>query len=181
MRGSSQLNKFYLRGRTIADASAELLSNWHKDASSTAAINNIISLQYTTEDNDGTVSDHNRSLVWNYTINYSAVFNDGTANGFGAVAGEVKGSVLSYRNSNGTRTTTKLGSESYPEKRYTGVDYSSTDPISVTIENAGENANVQRLAITANGRNGHNGLWSVIVDINQVFMPSGVNFGNSDT
>jgi hypothetical protein len=181
MRGSSQLNKFYLRGRTLADGTSELLSNWHKDTSATAAINNTISLQYTTEDNGESVTDHNRSLVWNYTINYSAIFNNGTANGFGAVAGEVKGAVLSYRNSDGSRTTTKLGSESHPQKRYTGVDYSATDPITVTIQNAGDNANVQRLAIIANGRPSYNGLWSVTVDINQVFMPSGVNFGNSDT
>lgn len=183
MRGSSQLNTFYLRGRTISDLTgpSELLANWHKDTSTTAAINNTISLQYTTEDNSGSVTDHNRSFVWNYTINYSAIFNNGTTNGFGAVAGEVKGAILSYRNSDGTRTTTKLGSDSHSQKRYTGVDYSSTDPIDVVIKNAGNDANVQRLAIMANGRPSYNGLWSVTVDINQVFMPSGVNFGNSDT
>ena len=181
MKGSTQLSNFYLRGRTLADVTSELTADWHKDANTTANLNNTISLQYTSEDDSQSADDHNRSFVWNYTINYSAMFNDGTTNGFGAVAGEVKGAVLSYRNSDGTRTTTKLGSESTPEKRYTGVDYSSTDPITVVIENAGSDANVQRLAIKANGRPSYNGMWSVVVDVNQVHMPSGINFANTDT
>mgnify|MGYP003108911674 CR=1 FL=1 len=181
MRGSSQLSNFYLRGRTLADVTSELTADWHKDANTTANLNNTISLQYTSEDDSQSADDHDRSFVWNYTINYSALFNDGTANGFGSVAGEVKGAILSYRNSDGSRTTTKMGSESNPEKRYTGVDYSSTDPITVTIENAGSDANVQRLAIKANGRPSYNGMWSVVVDVNQVHMPSGINFANSDT
>ena len=181
MKGSTQLSNFYLRGRTLADVTSELTADWHKDANTTANLNNTISLQYTSEDDSQSADDHNRSFVWNYTINYSAIFNDGTTNGFGAVAGEVKGAVMSYRNSDGTRTTTKLGAESTPQKRYTGVDYSSTDPITVTIENAGADANVQRLAIKANGRPSYNGMWSVVVDVNQVHMPSGINFANTDT
>jgi hypothetical protein len=124
--------------------------------------------------------DHNRTFVWNYTVNYSAVFSNNTANGYGAVAGELKGAILSYRNTNGTRTTVKLGSDTVTEKRYNTVDYSAKAPIGVSVLNDGDNINVQRLGIFASGVSDYNGLWSVMVDINQVFVPSGINFGNSD-
>ena len=179
-KGSSQNSKFYLRGRTLGDVSSELLADWHKNTSSTANINNTISLQYLSDTNPNVPVDHNRTFVWNYTVNYSAVFSDNTVNGYGAVAGELKGAILSYRNTNGTRTTVKLGSDTVTEKRYNTVDYSTKAPIGVSILNDGDNINVQRLGIFASGVSNYNGLWSVMVDINQVFVPSGINFGNSD-
>jgi hypothetical protein len=179
-KGSSQHSKFYLRGRTLGDVSSELLADWHKNTSSTANINNTISLQYLSDANPNLPIDHNRTFVWNYTVNYSAVFSSGTPNGYGAVAGELKGAILSYRNTNGTRTTVKLGSDTVTQKRYNGVDYSTKDPIGVSILNDGNNINVQRLGVFASGISAADGLWSVEVDINQVFVPSGINFGNSD-
>ena len=50
MKGSSQLSRFYLRGRTLNTNTSELTSDWHKDANTVPTINNTISLQYTEED-----------------------------------------------------------------------------------------------------------------------------------
>lgn len=182
--GSSQNSVFYLRGRTGGVVTTELTSNWHKNASSSPDAENTISLQYLDDYDNISPIDHKRTMVWNYTVNYSAIFSDdaGTPT-FGACAGKVEGSLLSYIASDGTRTTIKLGSDSIT-KRYSIADYSSTNPITVDIENTGDNLNTQRLAIKANGTLSTgavalNGMWSVVVDINQVFMPSGINFGDS--
>lgn len=177
-RGSSQLSTFYLRGRTLGDVQSELTADWNKNLATSGNINNTISLQYLSNDSLASPVDHNRTFVWNYIVNYSAVFSNNTVNGYEAVAGEVKGSVLSYRNSNGTRTTTKVGSDTITKRNTSNVDYSILNPISVDIINDGNSINVQRLGIMANGRPSWNALWSVVVDINQVFVPSGINFGN---
>jgi hypothetical protein len=181
-RGSSQLSKFYLRGRTLAAASSELLSDWNKDtaASANISINNTISLQYLSNDLLSNAVDRNRTFVWNYTVNYSAVFSNNSPDGYGAVAGEVKGSILSYTSTNGTRTTTKVGSDTITKRYSNNVDsYSNINPIVVNIinDNDGNSANTHRLAIVANGVTSFDGLWSVVVDINQVFVPSGIAFG----
>ncbi len=189
MKGSSQLSRFYLRGRTLNTNTSELTSDWHKDANTVPTINNTISLQYTEEDDTQSANDHNRSFVWNYTIDYSAIFNNSTANGFGAVAGQLKGAILSYRNTDGTRTNTKLGAEVHTQKQSNVVTYgdisTGTAPIVVTIEDSGADVNAHRLAISAVGAPNtgptYDGMWSVVVDINQVHMPSGINFANSDT
>lgn len=184
LKGSSQLSRFYLRGKTVSDtvAQVELLADYHKNTSPTAAISNTISLQYENDDNTSSATDHNRSMVWNYTINFSAVLNDGTANGFGGVAGELKGAILSYRNSDGTRDNVDLGT-TITERRYSSnmSSYATTDPISVIIQDDSNGSpNVQRLGIFANAKNGWNGIWSVVADVNQVHMPSGINFSNTD-
>ena len=177
--GSSQNSKFFLRGRTGGDIDSELISDWHKNSNTTPNAQNTISLQYTDDYDDQTPVDHKRSMVWNYTVNYSAIFSDdaGPPN-FGAVAGKLEGTVLSYISSDGTRLTTKVGSDSIT-KRYNVVDYSVDAPISVVIKDSGDDLNVKRLAVVANGVAGYNGMWSIVVDINQVHMPSGVVFGNS--
>lgn len=177
--GSSQNSKFYLRGRTGGDVDSELTMDWHKNSNTTPNAENTISLQYTDSYNDASPVDHKRTMVWNYTINYSAVFSDdaGTPT-FGAAGGKVEGTILSYIASDGTRTTTKVGSDSVT-KRYTTVDYSAEDPISVTIKDSGDDLNVKRLAIVANGVSSYNAMWSITAEINQVHMPSGIVFGNS--
>ena len=59
--------------------------------------------------------------------------------------------------------------------------YATTDPISVIIQDDSNGSpNVQRLGIFANAKNGWNGIWSVVADVNQVHMPSGINFSNTD-
>jgi hypothetical protein len=136
-------------------------------------------LQYLDNYDNSNPVDHKRTMVWNYTINYSAVFSDdsGTPT-FGAAGGKVEGTILSYIASDGTRTTTKVGSDTI-SKRYSTVDYSAEDPISVSIKDSGDDLNVKRLAITANGVASYNGMWSIVAEINQVHMPSGIVFGNS--
>lgn len=177
--GSSQNSRFFLRGRTGGDVDSELTSDWHKNSNTTPNAQNTISLQYTDAYDDQSPVDHKRSMVWNYTVNYSAIFSDdaGTPD-FGAVGGKVEGTVLSYIASDGTRTTTKVGSDTIT-KRYNTVDYSVDNPVSVTIKDSGDDLNVKRLAVIANGVPNYNGMWSIVVDINQVFMPSGIVFGNS--
>lgn len=177
--GSSQNSKFYLRGRTGGNVTSELTSNWHKNANTTPNANNTISLQYLENYDNTSPEDHNRTMVWNYTINYSAVFSDdaGTPT-FGAAGGKIEGTALSYIASDGTRTTTKVGSDTVT-KRYSTVDYSSTDPIAVSIIDTGSDLNMKRLGISANGVSSYNGMWSIVAEINQVHMPSGIVFGNS--
>jgi len=177
--GSSQNSKFFLRGRTGGDVKSELTSDWHKNANTTPIATNTISLQYLDNYNSSSPVDHKRTMVWNYTINYSAVFSDdaGTPT-FGAAGGKVEGTVMSYIASDGTRTTTKVGSD-VVTKRYSTVDYSVKDPIVVEIKDSGDDLNVKRLAVSASGVSSYNGMWSITADINQVHMPSGIVFGNS--
>lgn len=177
--GSSQNSKFFLRGRTGGDVKSELTSDWHKNANTTPIATNTISLQYLDNYNSSSPVDHKRTTVWNYTINYSAVFSDdaGTPT-FGAAGGKVEGTVMSYIASDGTRTTTKVGSD-VVTKRYSTVDYSVKDPIVVEIKDSGDDLNVKRLAVSASGVSSYNGMWSITADINQVHMPSGIVFGNS--
>lgn len=185
-KGSSQNSTFYLRGRTGGNVDdIELTSDWHKNANTTANAQNTISLQYLEDYDSETPVDHKRTMTWNYTVNYSAIFSDdaGTPT-FGAVGGKVEGTILSYIASDGTRTTTKVGTDTIT-KRYDTADYSSKNPISVEIEDTGDDLNLKRLAIKANGTQSTpgavalNGMWSVVVEINQVFMPSGITFGDS--
>ena len=177
--GSSQNSKFFLRGRTGGDVKSELTSDWHKNANTTPIATNTISLQYLDDYNSSSPVDHNRTMVWNYTINYSAVFsNDAGTPTFGAAGGKVEGTVMSYIASDGTRTTTKVGSDVIT-KRYSTVDYSVKDPIVVEIKDSGDDLNVKRLAVSASGVSSYNGMWSITADINQVHMPSGIVFGNS--
>jgi len=178
--GSSQNSRFYLRGRTGGEVTSELTSDWHKNANTSPATNNTISLQYLI-DNNGV--DHKRTMVWNYTIDYSAVFSDDATNPtFGAAGGKVEGTVLSYMASDGTRTTTEVGEQTLT-KRFTTVNYpdgsSPKNPISVQIIDDGADLNIKRLAISASGVANFNGFWHVVADINQVHMPSGIVFGNS--
>jgi len=179
-KGSSQVSKFFLRGRTGGAVDSELTADWHKNSNTTPNVENTISLQYLDDYDNQTPIDHKQSFVWNYTIDYSAIFSDdaGTPT-FGGCGGKVEGTILSYIASDGTRTNTKLGSDTII-KRYTTVDYSVQDPIDIIIKDTGADLNVQRLAIVANGVSNYNALWSVNVEINQVFVPSGISFGNSD-
>jgi len=184
-KGSSQNSTFYLRGRTGGVVTSELTADWHKNANTTPDPENTISLQFLESYEDGDTNDHNRTMVWNYTVNYSAVFSDDASTPtFGAAGGKVEGTILSYIASDGTRTTTKLSGETIT-KRYSTADYSSTSPISVEIIDQGADLNQKRLAIKANGAQSTpgsvalNGLWSVVVEINQVHMPSGITFGDS--
>ena len=182
--GSSQLSRFYLRGATDS-SSQELVSNFHKDTNITnngsvevsANADNTISLIH---DYDNNQSDHDKNIVWHFTVNYSAIFSDNNITPtFGAAAGEVKGAVWSYRDpSTSNRETALVGSNSEIHKNYTGVDYSTTDPITVTVDTG----SVTRLKIEANPPAGTPtmGYWSCVVEINQVFMPSGMNFANGD-
>jgi hypothetical protein len=55
----------------------------------------------------------------------------------------------------------------------------ASPPIVVSIKNTDNNANIQRLAIIANGKPGYNSMWSVTASIQQVMMPSGVLFGGN--
>ena len=180
-KGSSQTSKFFLRGRTGGDVDSELTADWHKNSNTSPTVENTISLQYLDDYDNQTPVDHKQSFVWNYTIDYSAIFSDdaGTPT-FGGCGGKVEGTILSYIASDGTRTNTKLGSDSIT-KRYTTVDYTTQDPVEIIIKDTGSDLNVQRLAIFANGRANYNALWSASVEINQVFVPSGISFGNSDT
>lgn len=184
--GSSQNSIFYLRGRTGGNVDdIELTSDWHKNANTTANPQNTISLQYLEDYDSETPVDHKRTMAWNYTVNYSAIFSDDASTPtFGAAGGKIEGTILSYIASDGTRTTTKLGGETIT-KRYDTADYSSKNPITVEIVDTGAALNEKRLAIKANGTQSTpgavalNGMWSVIVEINQVFMPSGIRFGDS--
>ena len=183
--GSSQLSRFYLRGATDSSI-RELVSNFHKDTNITnngsvevsANADNTISLIH---DYDNNQSDHDKNIVWHFTVNYSAIFsNNNTTPTFGAAAGEIKGAVISYVDASDNRVTSLVGSNSEIHKTYSSVDYSSTDPITVTVDTGP----VTRLKIVANPTTISSaatiGYWSCVVDINQVFMPSGMNFANGD-
>lgn len=179
-KGSSQTSKFFLRGRTGGSVDSELTADWHKNSNTTPNVENTISLQYLDDYDNQTPIDHKQSFVWNYTIDYSAIFSDDAgAPTFGGCAGKVEGSILSYIASDGSRTNTKIGSDTLT-KRYTTVDYSVQDPVDVIIKDTGADLNTQRLAIVVNGVSNYNALWSARVEINQVFVPSGISFGNSD-
>lgn len=178
--GSSQTSRFYLRGRTLTDSSTELLADWHKNLGSPSITKlNTISLQHILGQDD-----HQRVFAWNYTINYVGLANDGGA-GFGQVAGELRGSLHSYVDSLGVRQVTKVGEyevfKQYDKNNSTTFDYGTTDPITVGLELTGDDANIQRLSINANGVNAWNLLWSAVVDIHQVHIPeSGIPFGNTN-
>jgi hypothetical protein len=179
--GSSQNSRFFLRGRTGGQVQYELTSDWHKNANTTPIATNTISLQYLDSFDDTNPVDHKRTMVWNYTVNYSAAFSDDAGTpAFGAAGGKVEGTIMSYIASDGTRTTTKLGGETIT-KRSTGADYSATDVVPIIVKpiDDGANLNVQRLGVIASGVAGWNGMWHAVVDINQVHMPSGIVFGNS--
>ena len=68
-------------------------------------------MQYLDNFDDTSPVDHKRTMVWNYTVNYSAVFSDTGTPAFGAAGGKVEGTIMSYIASDGTRTTTKLAGE----------------------------------------------------------------------
>lgn len=179
--GSSQNSRFFLRGRTGGQVQYELTSDWHKNANTTPIATNTISLQYLDSFDDTNPVDHKRTMVWNYTVNYSAVFSDDAGTpAFGAAGGKVEGTIMSYIASDGTRTTTKLAGETVT-KRSTGADYSATDVVPIIVKpiDDSSNLNVQRLGVIASGVPGWNGMWHAVVDINQVHMPSGIVFGNS--
>ena len=184
-KGSSQVSKFYLRGRTAGNVNnVELVSDWHKNANTTPDANNTISLQYlNTYDNSNAV-DHNRTMAWNYKVHYTALFSDDeSAPTFGMVGGTVEGSVISYKASDGTRTNVPVTGSITKRMNTGGPDYTSKDPIQVYVD--ASNPNFQRLRIDANGTNEQtsgdtlNGMFHVEVEINQVHMPSGIVFGNS--
>tara|TARA_B100001564_G_scaffold26996_2_gene20025 strand:+ start:1639 stop:6255 length:4617 start_codon:yes stop_codon:yes gene_type:complete len=187
MKGSSQFSKHYLRTITIGNLAGnvtkEMFADYHKDATTTANANNTISLQYS-QYPDSNNTEHNRSMSWHYTVDYNALFNDGTVNGFASVGGRAEGVILSYRNSDGTR---KISHQPFAQTKQTTTDGAGSafsigaDAITVDYVDSGDDANVKRLRVQAKGVAGWNGAWHAVVDVNQVHMPSGMNFINSDT
>ena len=182
--GSAQNSKFYLRGRTTGGNVSELLSDWHKNVTTTATRNNTISIQYLPE-GAGTSTDHKQSFVWNYTVNFAGVFcNDATdplLRTYEGCAGKLEGSIISYILPDGSRYSSKIGSDTITfRSSSSNVAYSqSVPPIDVMIEKLGDNANIQRLSVQARGKESYNAMWSTTIDIQQVMMPSGVRFGGT--
>ena len=184
-KGSSQISKFYLRGRTTGNTNGvELLCDWHKNSNTTANANNTISLQYLNDYDSSSAVDHNRTMAWNYKAHYTALFSDDQSSPtFGMAGGTVEGSVLSYKASDGTRTNVHTSGSITKRTNTGGPDYSSKDPIQVYPDFS--NPNFQRLKVVANGTDEQtsgdtiNGMFHVEIEINQVHMPSGIVFGNS--
>lgn len=180
--GSSQYSQFYLRGRTLAENNSELFSNWHKNVNTVASANNTISIQYRPE-GVATSTDHRQSFVWNYTVDFAGIFSndasDPTQRTIEGCAGKVEGSLISYMATNGSRLTSKMGSDTITFRNSSSsVSYTNqAPPIQVLIKNTDDAANVQRLAIQAYGKSNFNTIWSVTVSIQQVMMPSGILFG----
>lgn len=187
MQGSSQFSKHYLRTITISDSvgnvSKEMLADYHKDSTTTANANNTISLQYSSYP-DSQNTEHNRSLAWHYTVDFTALCNDGTANGFATIGGKEEGVIISYRAADGTRKTSRTQISYSQGHSYDGggAAFSPVNPIiEVDYISEADDANVQRLRVRAKGTPSWNCAWNAVVDVNQVHMPSGMNFINSDT
>jgi hypothetical protein len=181
--GSSQYSRFYLRGSTGGSNTSELLSDWHKNVTTVPNGNNTISIQYLPQ-GAATSTDHNQSFVWNYTIDFSAIFSDDASlanRTYEGCAGKIEGSLISYILPNGSRYAGKMGSDTVTfRSSSSNVSYTTNvPPIFASIEQAGNNANIQRLAIVARGKENYNAMWSVTAHIQQVMMPSGVQFGGT--
>ena len=181
--GSSQYSQFYLRGRTNGGNLSELLTDWHKNVTTIANRNNSISIQYLPE-GAPTSTDHRQSFVWNYTVDFAGIFSDDAAlanRTYEGCAGKVEGSLISYMLPDGSRYAGKMGTDTITFRNSSSsVSYTNNvPPIVVAIEQLGDNANIQRLSITARGKEGYNAMWSTTVSIQQVMMPSGVPFGGT--
>lgn len=179
--GSNQMSKFYLKGRTIGNTDAELLSDFNKGLSATASDNNAISIQYLYDPGSDPTEDWNGISVWLYKANFCglvAPVNVSTAieetNNFKGVAGTIEGAFLFRRTpSSNERVITPLGAPTVNYYNSSSISWAE-DPIYVTgigIDN------VQRLAVKTRGLPNHNILWNTTVDIQQLNHPSGITLG----
>ena len=179
--GSNQMSKFYLKGRTIGNTDAELLSDFTKALSATASDNNAISIQYLYDPGSDPTEDWNGISVWSYKANFCglvAPVNVSTSieetNDFKGVAGTIQGAFLFRRTpSTNDRVITPLGAPVINYYNSSSISWSE-NPIYVT--GIGTD-NVQRLAVKTRGLSNHNILWNTTVDIQQLNHPSGITLG----
>ena len=192
-KGSAQYSLFYLKGRTDADGTSELLSDWQKTETNVPIRYNTISIQYLQDENAEESVDHKRSFVWNYTVDFAGIFsNESTSlsqRTYEGCAGKIEGSLMSFIQPDGTRYVGKIGSDTITFRASSNLNYPSNPPVEVVLKTTLEDTNKQRLAIVARGRakpegviggtNAYQAMWSATVSIQQVMMPSGVQFGGT--
>lgn len=175
-QGSSQLSRFYLKGRTVNTSSTELLSNFTKDIVSSPDATNTISVQYT---NDyGSQNNEVKNCVWLYEIKYCGLISrkinssETTPLTLEGVAGSLRGAYLIYKDISDVTNMIPLGSGI--NEVFTNQSSANNSWIPVYVTGI-STENVQRLGVMANGLQDRNILWNTTIDIQQINMPSGIN------
>jgi hypothetical protein len=175
------MSKFYLKGRTIGNTDAELLSDFSKDLSATASDNNAISIQYLYDPGSDPTEDWNGISVWLYKANFCGLVAPVNSSNiettdFKGVAGTIEGAFL-FRRTPGSneRVITPLGTPTGQYYNSSSISWSE-NPIYVTGISTD---NVQRLAIKTRGLPNHNILWNTTVDIQQLNHPSGITLAGA--
>lgn len=178
-QGSSQLSRFYLKGRTTDSSTTELVSNFTKDIVSSPNATNTISVQYT---NDyGTQNNEVKNSVWLYDIKYCGLISRKTNSSettpltLEGVAGSLRGAFLIYKNISNITNIIPLGTGI--SEVFTNQTSANNSWVPISISGV-TTQNVQRMAIIANGLQDRNILWNTTIDIQQINMPSGIN-GNA--
>jgi hypothetical protein len=177
--GSSQLSRFYLKGRTAGASNTELVSDFTKNAVSSASSSNTISIQYLYDPaTSNNYPSYNGVSVWMYRAQFCGLVapldgNNVETTTYKGIAGSLQGAFLFYRGSNNTRTITQLGSPTITYYKTSDLVWNE-DPIYVT--GIGTD-NVQRLGIYTRGLSNNNILWNTTVDIQQINHPSGLTIG----
>lgn len=196
--GSSQVVRYYLRGRTRnAVMNSRLVTDWAENLVSAnnedgdELYTNSISLEpfYTRDDTNNTLAMEDCHRVWQYTINASVLVESNTVGSGPKIkthAGNyiIEGAIARTRNPDGSWVFQKLrnadGSDGETVK-YRGLNLSNPSSsnvglagvtISGVIDNT-PNANI--LSLRVGGPSTHNCIWSAIVDIHQLNWPTGVN------
>lgn len=177
--GSSQLSRFYLKGRTAGASNTELVSDFTKNTASSASSSNTISIQYLYDPaTSNNYPLYNGVSVWMYRAQFCGLVapldgNNVETTNYKGIAGSLQGAFLFYRGSDNTRTITQLGSPTITYYKTSDLTWNE-DPIFVT--GIGTD-NVQRLGIYTRGLSNHNILWNTTVDIQQINHPSGLTIG----
>jgi len=180
-RGSSQLSRFYLKGRTSNNSNTELVSDFTKDVSPLPSPTNTISTRYLYTPSSSNLIEWNGKSVWLYKaqfcgLAYSIVAGAEQENNPRAVAGTLEGAFLTYRDNQNTRQAVILGTPNITVYKSSLLNWGSEDPIYATGVTDG---NAQRLAFVTRGLADYRILWNTTVDIQQLNHPSGINLSAS--